>query len=166
MGISIRPLVPADWETVRLIYLDGIATGEATFETIAPSWERWDSTHHRFARLVAMTEEDGLVKGWAALSPVSARSVYAGVAEVSVYVEKDSRGKGLGKVLLEQLIVHSEQNQISLQASVFPENRASVELHKSCGFREVGIRMRIGKREGHWRDTMLMERRSSVVGID
>jgi L-amino acid N-acyltransferase YncA len=165
--ISIRPLVPADWETVRAIYLDGIATGEATFETLAPSWEQWDSSHHRFARLVAVSEEDGLVKGWAALSPVSARSVYAGVAEVSVYIEKDSRGKGLGKVLLEQLIVQSEQNGIwTLQASVFPENRASVELQELCGFREVGIRERIGKLEGHWHDTMLMERRSSIVGIE
>lgn len=168
MEISIRALLPADWEAVRAIYLDGIATGEATFETIAPSWEQWDSSHQPFARLVAVSEEDGLVKGWAALSPVSARSVYAGVAEVSVYIEKDSRGKGLGKVLLEQVIVQSEQNGLwTLQASVFPENRASVELHRFCGFREVGIRRRIGKLEGgHWRDTMLMERRSSIVGIE
>ncbi len=155
-------MVAADWERVRLIYLEGVATGEATFETNAPSWQTWDSSHLLFARLVSISASDGNVNGWAALAPVSARLVYSGVAEVSVYVADDSRGKGIGRELLKHLIAESEQNGIwTLQASVFPENRASIALHHSCGFRKVGIRERIGQLDGVWRHNVLMERRTS-----
>jgi L-amino acid N-acyltransferase YncA len=165
MEIRIRPMVADDWEWVRLIYLEGIATGQATFETNAPSWQKWDSSHLRFARLVSFSAGDGNINGWAALAPVSARSVYAGVAEVSVYVAADSRGKGIGGELLKQLVAESEQNGIwTLQASVFPENSSSIALHHSCGFREVGIRERIGQLDGVWRNTALMERRTSRQG--
>ena len=161
MEIRIRPMVADDWDRVRLIYLDGIATGEATFEINAPSWQKWDSSHLRFARLVSISVGDSNVNGWAALASVSTRSVYAGVAEVSVYVAADSRGNGVGRQLLKQLVAESEQNGIwTLQASVFPENSASIALHASCGFREVGIRERIGQLAGVWRNTVLMERRT------
>ncbi len=164
LGIEVRKMTPADWDAVRSIYLEGIATSQATFETVAPSWKKWDSDHLPFARLVAIGGGQD-IKGWAALSRVSARVVYAGVAEVSVYVETNSRGQGVGKILLDRLVCESEKNGIwTLQASVFPENRASVALHKSCGFRTIGTRERIGKLNGAWRDTLLMERRSKVVG--
>jgi L-amino acid N-acyltransferase YncA len=154
-----------DWEPVRSIYLEGVATRNATFETEAPTWERWDSSHLPGCRLVA-TESDGVIAGWAALSPVSDRCVYAGVAEVSVYVAEDHRGKGAGLSLLQALITASEEGGIwTLQASMFPENLASIKLHKACGFREVGRRERIGKMATNWRDTLLFERRSRVTGI-
>ena len=164
--IQIRALTPEDWEAVRAIYLEGIATGQATFETTAPPREKWDSNHLPFARLVAISERNGGgIKGWAALSQVSTRLVYAGVAEVSVYVASDCRGQGIGRALLEQLIDESEKNGIwTLQASLFPENIGSVALHKGCGFRQVGIRERIGKLNGVWRDTVLLERRSKFAG--
>lgn len=147
------------------IYLDGVATGRATFEERAPSWAEWTSGHLPAPRLVA-TDGQNIV-GWAALSPVSLRHVYAGVAEVSVYVSSDWRGRGVGKRLLEILAVESEKNMIwTLQASIFPENLASLALHKSGGFREVGRRERIGKMNGVWRDTLLLERRSRIVGTD
>lgn len=161
----IEAMQPDDWPAVRSIYLAGIATGHATFETEAPSWEDWDASHCDFGRLVAR-ESDRII-GWAMLSPVSRRQVYAGVAEVSVYVASDSRGKGAGRALLEKLICESEQNGIwTLQASVFPENAATIGLHRACGFHEVGRRERIGKLKGTWRDTLLLERRSPVAGID
>ncbi len=143
--IAIRQMVPEDWESVRSIYLEGLATGDATFETEAPSWEQWDESHLSVPRLVAVSpSEDGVV-GWAALARVSSRAVYRGVAEVSVYVADNFRGKGVGKALLKQLIAQSEQKAFGhLQASVFPENIASLTLHKICGFREVGTRQRIG----------------------
>ncbi|MEP6706525.1 MAG: N-acetyltransferase family protein [Pyrinomonadaceae bacterium] len=153
----------ADWEQVRGIYLEGIASGQATFETAAPGHERWESSHLPFARLVARDGE--IVKGWAALSPVSSRSAYAGVAETSVYVGELYRGNGIGRRLLESLISESEKNGIwTLQAVVFPENNASVALHEHLGFREVGTRKRIARLNGVWRDTVLLERRSNVVG--
>lgn len=162
---AIRELVAGDWESVRSIYLDGIATGQATFETEAPTWERWDSAHLPTPRLVAIANET--IAGWAALSPVSRRPAYAGVAEVSVYVSRNLRGQGVGRLLLDALVSESEQNGIwTLHASIFPENAASVSLHKSCGFREVGTRQRIGKMSGVWRDTVLFERRSKRVGSD
>ena len=165
MSLRIDPMLPADWRAVRAIYLEGIATREATFETESPSWEEWDACHSRFARLVARTGET--VVGWAALSPVSARQAYAGVAEVSVYVAQSHRGAGLGRQLLEALIAASEDNGIwCLQAVIFPENARSAALHRSCGFREVGRRERIGKLDGVWRDTILLERRSPKIGID
>jgi phosphinothricin acetyltransferase len=161
----IEAMHPGDWPAVRLIYLEGIATGVATFETGTPSWQDWDSSHCQFGRLVA--READLVVGWAALSPVSRRQVYSGVAEVSVYVRGESRGQGIGRALLERLICESEQKGVwTLQASVFPENAATIGLHRRCGFREVGRRERIGKLNGRWRDTLLLERRSQVEGID
>ena len=164
MRIEIITLEPLHWEQVRQIYLDGIATGHATFETSAPSWAQWDSNHLKPGRIVALSAESGEVVGWAALNPVSARRVYAGVAEVSVYVANDARQTGIGKALLSRLVESSEPHGLwTLQASVFPENVASLALHKSCGFREVGIRERIGCLNGVWRDTVLLERRSKLV---
>ena len=162
--IETRIMVAADWEQVRRIYVAGLATGQATFETQAPSWEQWDAGHLLFARLV--TSADDVVRGWAALSPVSSRAVYSGVAEVSVYVGLEWRGQGTGRLLLEQLIEASEENGIwTLQASIFPENGASIALHRAGGFREVGRRERIGRLNGVWRNTVLLERRSNGTGI-
>ena len=164
--IQIRPLGRDDWDNVLAVYLEGIATGLATFETAAPSWARWDSAHLNFARLAAVSEENGLA-GWAALSPVSSRSAYSGVAEVSVYVGSGFRGQGLGGMLLDQLVGASESNGIwTLQASVFPENVASLALHSNRGFRKIGFRERVAKLSGVWRDTVLLERRSQIVGVD
>jgi L-amino acid N-acyltransferase YncA len=160
--MNLRSMTASDWTTVRSIYEEGIATNQATFETQAPSWEQWDTAHHKFARIVLVIEDE--IKGWAALSRVSARQVYAGVAEVSVYVSASSRGQGYGRLLLERLINESERNGIwTLQAGIFPENVASIQLHKSCGFREVGRRERIAQLDGIWRDTVLLERRSRIV---
>jgi L-amino acid N-acyltransferase YncA len=154
----IDQMTPNDWEQVRSIYLEGIRTRNATFETDAPSWEKWDQGHLPIARLV-MRDEEGVL-GWAALSPVSNREVYRGVVEVTVYVAENARGKGIGRALLEALIAESEKNGIwTLQASIFPENTASIELHLKCGFREVGRRERIAMLNGVWRDTLLLERR-------
>jgi L-amino acid N-acyltransferase YncA len=152
-------MTPGDWEQVRAIYLEGVREGNSTFETEAPSWEAWDEAHHKSPRLVMRA--GGQVLGWAALSPVSKRRVYNGVAEVSVYVTGSARGKGIGRALLEALIENSEQAGMwTLQASIFPENVASIELHLKCGFREVGRRESIAKLNGVWRDTILLERRS------
>jgi phosphinothricin acetyltransferase len=170
--------MPPDlWPAVREIYCEGIATGNATFETEIPDWEKWDSNHSKNCRLVAVepideAEAESLIPlgkltvlGWAALSPISARRVYAGVAEVSIYVAGAARGRGVGKALLHSLVQESEVNGIwTLQAGIFPENKASLALHKSCGFRKVGVRQRIGKLGDMWRDVLLLERRSSVVG--
>jgi len=165
MTFVIEKMQPVHWERVRAIYVEGVATGHATFETEAPEWERWDASHMRDGRLVAL--EGVRVEGFAALSPVSARKVYEGVAEVSVYVGAEFRGKGLGRALLEALIRESEAGGVwTLQAGIFPENEASVALHRACGFREVGRRERIGKHKGRWRDTVLLERRSKIVGAD
>ena len=164
MSVEVVSFEPGYWEEVRQIYLDGIATGHATFETSAPSWEEWDANHLKLGRFVAISAESGEVVGWAALNRVSARAVYASVAEVSVYVANEARQTGIGKALLSKLVETSEQNGLwTLQASVFPENIASLSLHKSCGFREVGIRERIGCLNGVWRDTILLERRSQLV---
>ena len=158
-------MVPDDWEAVRSIYLEGIATGQATFETEAPDWEQWDGAHLPTPRLVATAGET--IVGWAALSPVSRRPAYAGVAEVSVYVNRDVRGRGVGSLLLETLVTESEKSGIwTLQASIFPENLASISLHHSCGFGEVGKRSRIAKMKGVWRDTVLLRRRSTLVRND
>jgi len=154
----IDQMKASDWEQVRSIYLEGIRSGNSTFETDAPPWEKWNEGHLPFARLVK--RDEGSVLGWAALSPVSKREVYRGVAEVTVYVTESARGKGVGRALLEALIAESERNGIwTLQASIFPENIASVELHLRCGFREVGRRERIAMLRGVWRDTILFERR-------
>jgi L-amino acid N-acyltransferase YncA len=158
----VRDLSPDDWPAVRAIYEDGIRSGHATFETEPPSWEQWDAAHQD-VRLVA--ERDGVVVGWAALSPVSSRCCYEGVGEVSVYVAEEARGAGLGRVLLDELVRRSEQaGYWTLNAGVFPENEASLRLHRGCGFREVGKRERLGRLHGVWRDVVLLERRSTLVG--
>jgi phosphinothricin acetyltransferase len=160
--VEIRELRPPDWQEVARIFEDGIRTGDATFETAAPSWAEWDAAHTEH-RLVA--ELDGEVAGWAALSAVSDRCCYAGVAEVSVYVAASARGRGVGRELLEELIRRSEDAGIwTLQAGIFPENKASVRLHLVCGFRLVGVRERLGELGGVWRDVLLLERRSEVTG--
>lgn len=164
-GVSIERLTPADWEAVRGIYLEGIAAGDATFETDAPGWEVWDGAHRQDARLVA--RRAGRVVGWAALTRVSGRCVYAGVAEVSVYVAASARGEGVGRALLEALIAASEQAGVwTLQAGIFPENAASIALHERCGFRVVGRRERLGRLGSRWRDVLMLERRSPRVGVD
>ncbi len=159
--VIIDQMTASDWEAVRAIYLEGIRSGHSTFETDAPSWEKWDEGHLPVARLGMRAGET--VLGWAALSPVSKRHVYRGVAEVTVYVSEDAHGQGIGRALLEGLIDESEKNGIwTLQASIFPENIASVQLHLRCGFREVGRRERIAMLNGVWRDTILFERRSQL----
>ena len=165
MTLSLEKMRPEHWEEVRAVYEEGLATGDATFETDAPDWGRWDAAHLKSCRLVAV-DSGGRVAGWAALSPVSARRVYAGVAEVSVYVGEGFRGEGVGGALLEALVRESEAEGIwTLQASIFPENVASVALHRACGFREVGRRERVGQLKGRWRDTVLLERRSRAAGV-
>jgi len=163
MNCSIIAMQPEHWPAVRDIYAEGISTGNATFETELPSWEKWDTGHRKDCRLLAC--DNDRILGWAALSAISARRVYAGVAEISVYVAKASRGLGVGEALLRALVEASEANGVwTLQAGIFPENTISVALHRSCGFREVGVRRRIGKLGNAWRDVMLLERRSSKVG--
>lgn len=165
MTFSIQRMDPADWAAVESIYVEGIATGNATLETDSPGWDTWSASHHEFGRLVA--RRDGKVVGWAALSPVSGRCVYGGVGEVSVYVAADARGMGLGRELLMALIDECEKNGIwTMQAGILSENTASLRLHHACGFREVGRRERLGKLKGVWRDVVLLERRSTVVGVD
>jgi L-amino acid N-acyltransferase YncA len=159
MQMRLACLKFTHWPDVRRIYLEGIATGHATFETEAPDWPKWDSEHLPHSRLIATVAES--IAGWAALSPVSRRSAYAGVAEVSVYVAAEHRGRGIGKALLRELISEAEQNGIwTLQANIFPENKSSIALHRACGFREVGRRKKIAQLNGVWRDTVLLERRS------
>ncbi|MFQ6026161.1 MAG: GNAT family N-acetyltransferase [Dehalococcoidia bacterium] len=161
--INLESMLETHWPVVQAIYAEGIATGNATFETEAPDWAAWNANHLQECRLVATRDQE--VVGWAALSPVSRRPVYAGVAEVSVYVSARSQGQGVGKTLLNALVEASEAAGIwTLQASIFPENRASISIHKSCGFREVGLRERIARQYGIWRDTVILERRSSVTG--
>jgi L-amino acid N-acyltransferase YncA len=164
VGFVVREMQDGDWEAVRSIYREGIATGNATFETDVPAWEDWDKGHLPECRFVA--REGGRVIGWAALTPVSGRCVYAGVAEVSVYVAASARGRGVGRALLRALVEGSERRGIwTLQAGIFPKNEVSIALHKACGFREVGRRERLGQWNGVWRDVVLMERRSDVVGV-
>ncbi len=160
----VRPMTPDDWEQVASAYREGIATGNATFETDVPSWEDWNAGHLAAGRLVA--DGDEALLGWAALSPVSDRCAYAGVAEASVYVAASSRGRGIGRKLLDETIRASEDAGIwTLQAGVFPENEASLALLAACGFCVVGTRQRLGHMNGVWRDVILLERRSSVVGV-
>ncbi|MFO7696880.1 MAG: N-acetyltransferase family protein [Anaerolineae bacterium] len=160
MAPRVEPLRPEDWPAVVRIYREGIATGQATFELEAPDWALWDRHHLPEPRLVAR-DEGGVIVGWAALSPVSARAVYRGVAEVSVYVATAERSQGIGRALLEALIAASERAGLwTLQAGIFPENVASLRLHAACGFRVVGRRERLGQLRGVWRDVLLLERRS------
>jgi L-amino acid N-acyltransferase YncA len=161
--LFIREMLPRDWPQVRTIYLEGIATGNATFAGSAPEWETWDAEHLPAARLAAQAGEQ--IVGWAALSRVSGRCVYAGVAEVSIYVAERSRGRGVGRQLLDRLVADSEAAGIwTLQAGIFPENAPSIALHQRAGFRMVGRRERLGEMNGHWRDVLLLERRSNIVG--
>lgn len=178
----MRALVAADWPSVAAIFAAGIADGDATFETQVPSWADWDAAHLHRPRLVADgcrgpapghhapgtgpgRALDGPVAGWAALSPVSERCVYGGVAEVSVYVDPAAQGRGVGRTLLAGLVEESEAAGLwTLQAGVFPENPRSLDLHERAGFRVVGRRERLGARNGVWRDVVLLERRSNIVG--
>lgn len=163
--VTVEEMRPDDRDAVRAIYAEGIATGDATFETDAPGWDVWDAAHIKACRLVAREGEETL--GWAALALVSSRCVYGGVAEVSVYVATAARGRGVGRALLAALVEASERNDLwTLQAGILPENVASIRLHESCGFRVVGTRERLGKLGGKWRDVVLLERRSGIVGKD
>ncbi len=165
VALTIAPMSSADWPAVREIYAQGITTGDATFEISAPEWADWDIGHLGAPRLVAREGAD--VVGWAALSPVSDRCVYGGVAEVSVYVAAEVAGRGVGSALMRALIAASEEAGIwTLQAGIFPENEASIALHRRHGFRPVGIRERLGRHHGRWRDVALLERRSSRIGVD
>lgn len=167
MEIRLKSLEIEDWNALRDIYLEGLATGEATFETAAPTHPEWDAGHLSFGRIDAYSAPDERLIGWAALSSVSKRQAYAGVAEVSVYVSAAARGNGVGRALLQALIQESESNGIwTLQASIFPENLVSLRLHESLDFRIVGQRERISKLNGVWRNTVILERRSKVVGTD
>lgn len=162
MAITLDQMRRDDWDAVRDIYQEGIATGDATFETSAPTWEAWDAAHLTTGRLVA--RQDGAVIGWVALSPTSGRCVYGGVAETSVYVAAAGRGLGVGRRLLSAAIEASEQDGLwTLQAGIFPENGPSLRLHAACGFRVVGTRERLGRLAGRWRDVVLLERRSKNV---
>ncbi len=166
MNFEIREMTVEDWKEVRAIYVEGIKAENSTFETEAPSWDKWDLGHISTCRLVASLK--GKVLGWAALSPVSSRCVYAGVAEVSIYIALEHIGRGVGQTLLERLVKCSEQNGFwTLQAGIFPENVATIALHKKCGFREIGRRENLGKMQnGTWRNVILFERRSKIVGLD
>jgi L-amino acid N-acyltransferase YncA len=161
--VAIAAMVAGDWDDVARIYAEGIASGVATFETEVPAWEAWDRAHLAGHRLLA--RDHGTAVGWAALAPVSGRCVYAGVAEVSVYVAAAARGRGVGTALLAALVESSEAGGIwTLEAGILPENEASVRMHQQCGFRIVGRRERLGRMGGAWRDVLLLERRSAVAG--
>ena len=165
-GFAVGPMRATDWNDVRAIYLEGITTGNATFETEVPTWDAWDKAHLAEPRLAARVGISRVL-GWAALTPVSGRCVYAGVGDLSVYVAAEARGRGVGRALLEALIESSERAGIwTLQAGIFPENAASLALHRGCGFRDVGRRERIGRMNGVWRDVLLLERRSLEVGVE
>ena len=162
--ITITPMLPEDWPSVQRIYAEGIATGNATFETDVPDWQTWDGNHRSECRLVARIGDS--VVAFAALSPVSARACYAGVAEHSIYVDEAYRGKGIGKLLLAAFVAESEASGFwTLQSSIFPENLSSIAIHLACGFRIMGRRKRVAMLHGVWRDTVIVERRSGMVGV-
>ena len=164
MNYRIDAMVADDWPEVSAIYMEGIATGLATFETSVPSWQQWNSAHLEVGRLVARAE--GKAIGWVALSPTSQRKVYSGVIDESIYIAASARGMGVGKTLLQALIQESEQEGIwSLQAGIFRENEGSLALHRVCGFREIAHQERKGRLNGLWHDVILMERRSKVAGL-
>ena len=163
--MEIIPLRKDHFPEIAEIYCQGLETGNATFETTVPTWEDWDKGKLKHSRLVATL--DNTVVGWAALSAVSDRCVYGGVAEVSIYISNNHQGKGIGKALMQKLIEESEGNDIwTLQSGMFPENEATVALHKSAGFRMIGHREKVGKLGNTWRDTIMMERRSKTIGIN
>jgi len=162
--MKIRTFNEADFDQVSEIYKQGIETGFATFQDEIPAWKEWDESHLKTCRLAIIS--GGRMAGWAALTPVSSRCVYAGVAEVSIYIGNEFRGKGLGKILLNELARHSEKEGFwTLQSGIFAENLASIKLHETCGFRQIGYREKIGKKNGVWKDNVIMERRSKVAGL-
>jgi phosphinothricin acetyltransferase len=164
-GFSIEAMRAEDWPAVRDIYLEGLATGQASFETETPTWDQWNNARLPACRLVA--RDSGGIVGWAALSPVSSRHVYRGVAEASVYIAERARGQGVGRALLEALIKAAEAAGIwTLEAKIFPENAASLALCEKCGFRRVGVREKLGCHKRVWRDVLLLERRSATAGTD
>lgn len=164
MDFTIEEMKSSDWAQVADIYLSGIKTEKATFQGEVPTWEDWNSNHSGSCRLVARLNDE--IFGWTALSPISSRCVYAGVAEVSIYIDESHRGQGVGTALLEALVSLSEENGYwTLQSGIIKENTVSIQLHKKCGFRELGVRERLGKMgNGTWHDVVLMERRSKSVG--
>lgn len=163
--MDIRELQAADYPAVEAIYLQGIETGDATFETRVKNWTSWDQNTAQAGRLVAI--DDDKILGWACLSDVTSRCVYRGVAETSVYIDASARGRGLGLILLNALVEASEKaGYWTLQARIFPENVASVAIHLRAGFKPMGLHERLGKLNGIWRDVQLLERRSSMVGLD
>jgi len=165
MSIEIKEFNKEHWSDVSRIYQEGIETGNATFEQKCPDWDEWDTNYLKDARFVVTF--NGIIIGWAALSNVSDRCIYSGVCEASVYVGEKSRGRGVGQLLLHHLIHESEKKGIwTLQAGIFPENEDCLNLFKKCDFREVGVRKKIGKLNGRWRDIMLLERRSTAVGFN
>ncbi|HEY6196196.1 MAG TPA: GNAT family N-acetyltransferase [Candidatus Eisenbacteria bacterium] len=165
-GLTLGAMAATDAGAVLAIYAEGIASGHATFQTEVPGWAEWDAAHFPSPRLVAR-DGDGVVLGWCALSPVSSREVYRGVAEESVYVAEAARGRGIGRALLEAMVRESEAAGVwTLQTGIFPENTASLALHEACGFRVLGVRERIGRHHGRWRDVVFMERRSRVAGSE
>ncbi|HOB24495.1 MAG TPA: N-acetyltransferase family protein [Kaistella sp.] len=165
MKYEIREMQPSDGEKVIEIFQEGIDGGNATFEQNVPTWEAWDNKFFKICRFVLEDENENIV-GWAALQPISNRDCFKGVAEVSIYLKNEFQGKGLGKMLLRKLILDSEEHEFwTLQSGIFPENEASINVHVNLGFRKVGTRERIGQMNGVWRDVILLERRSAVVGI-
>ncbi len=160
--MHIRNMIAEDWEQVAMIYHQGILTGNATFQQDLPKWEVWNNGHLAKCRIIMVSDER--VVGWAALSPISLRYVYRGVAEVSVYVHKDFTGQGIGYNLLKNLTDDAERNGIwTLQSSIFPENKPSIKIHEKCGFRQMGFREKIGQMNGIWRDTVIYEKRSKII---
>ncbi len=165
MNYEIREMQPSDGEKVIEIFQEGIDGGNATFEQNVPTWEAWDNKFFKICRYVLEDENENIV-GWAALQPISNRDCFKGVAEVSIYLKNEFQGKGLGKMLLRKLILDSEEHEFwTLQSGIFPENEASINVHLNLGFRKVGTRERVGQMNGVWRDVILLERRSAVVGI-
>jgi len=165
-GIVLRPMTPDDWPAVRDVYAEGIATGNATFETEVPTWQGWDAGHLADHRVVAVDAGSGALLGWAAVSPASDRCVYAGVVENSVYVAGAARGRGVGRALLGELVESTERGGIwTVQTGIFPENAGSIALHERAGFRLAGRRVRVAQLHGRWRDVLFYERRSTVVGV-
>jgi len=165
MNILIEKMTENDWEDAAKIYIQGIQTKNATFEEKCPDWYTWDKNHRTDCRLVA--KNNGNVIGWASLANVSGRCVYEGVSEVSIYVDSNIQGQGIGQRLMERLIIESEKSNIwTMQAGIFPENKSSIRLHEKNGFRIIGKREKIGKMDNKWRDVILLERRSKIVGIN
>lgn len=162
--IIINEMIPSDWGQVKEIFMEGILTANATFRTEAPTWDEWDKGHLKNCRFVA--KQNGEVVGWVALTPISSMLAFSGVVEVSIYISASAAGMGVGSRLLQQVIDSSEQNKIwTIQAMIFPENIASINLHRKFGFEEVGTRKQMGRLNGVWRDVVLLERRSNKVGV-